>query len=166
MKVELIRFSQPDVYFVENTTELVAFCARVSNPSNQNNKDTVFDAIKTIIDAQNQYIDGITKICGIHEGYYKKTQELVEQNKESVKGKHPSWINSHIRQFNRSWNRLKTKLPCNNCGYTKHVELAHIKAVSSFDKTTTLGEINSPDNVIQLCPNCHWEFDNSIALSC
>ena len=49
MKVELISFSQPDVYFVENTTELVAFCARVSNPSNQNNKDTSEKLIRYLI---------------------------------------------------------------------------------------------------------------------
>ena len=49
MKVELISYSQPDVYFVENTTELVAFCARVSNPSNQNNKDTSEKLIRYLI---------------------------------------------------------------------------------------------------------------------
>ena len=40
MKVELISYSQPESYFAENMTELVAFCARVSNPSNQDNKET------------------------------------------------------------------------------------------------------------------------------
>jgi thymidylate synthase (FAD) len=49
MKVELISYSQPDVYFVENTTELVAFCARVSNPSNQNNKETSERLIRYLI---------------------------------------------------------------------------------------------------------------------
>lgn len=51
-KVELISYSQPDVYFVENTTELVAFCARVSNPSNQNNKETSEKLIKYLIKNQ------------------------------------------------------------------------------------------------------------------
>ena len=32
--VQLISYTQPESYFAENTTELVAFCARVSNPSN------------------------------------------------------------------------------------------------------------------------------------
>ena len=52
MKVELISYSQPDVYFVENTTELVAFCARVSNPSNQNNKETSEKLIRYLIKHQ------------------------------------------------------------------------------------------------------------------
>ena len=40
MKVELISYTQPAEYFAENMTELVAFCARVSNPGNQSNKET------------------------------------------------------------------------------------------------------------------------------
>lgn len=52
MKVELISYSQPDVYFVENMTELVAFCARVSNPSNQSNKDTSEKLIRYLIKNQ------------------------------------------------------------------------------------------------------------------
>ena len=46
LKVEIISYSQPGEYFAENMTELVAFCARVSNPSNQNNKDTSQKLIK------------------------------------------------------------------------------------------------------------------------
>ena len=49
MKVEIISYSQPAQYFAENMTELIAFCARVSNPSNQNNKDTSEKLIKYLI---------------------------------------------------------------------------------------------------------------------
>jgi len=52
MKVELISYSQPDVYFVENMTELVAFCARVSNPSNQSNTETSEKLIRYLINHQ------------------------------------------------------------------------------------------------------------------
>ena len=91
----------------------------------------------------------------------KETQERL-----SVKGKHSSWINSIVRLNNRSWNKDLTILPCKNCGYDKHVELCHIKAITSFPETSTLGEINHSDNIIQLCRNCHWEFDNGyLALS-
>ena len=51
---------------------------------------------------------------------------------------------------------------CAICGYNKHVEVAHIKAVSEFDNNTTIREINSIDNLIGLCPNHHWEYDNGI----
>ncbi len=52
MKIELISYSQPAQYFAENMTELVAFCARVSNPSNQSNKDTSEKLIRYLIKHQ------------------------------------------------------------------------------------------------------------------
>jgi len=49
LKVELISYSQPSEYFAENMTELIAFCARVSNPSNQNNTDTSEKLIRYLV---------------------------------------------------------------------------------------------------------------------
>jgi thymidylate synthase (FAD) len=49
MKVELISYSTPAEYFAENMTELIAFCARVSNPSNQSNKETSEKLIRYLI---------------------------------------------------------------------------------------------------------------------
>lgn len=49
---------------------------------------------------------------------------------------------------------------CSKCPYDKHVELAHIRAISSFPEDTILNVINNPSNLMWLCPNCHWEFDN------
>jgi thymidylate synthase (FAD) len=50
MKVKLISFSQPtkEVYEqgLENVQDLIAFCARVSNPGNQSNKETADRLIK------------------------------------------------------------------------------------------------------------------------
>lgn len=54
------------------------------------------------------------------------------------------------------------ELKCAVCGYDKHVEIAHIKAVSDFDNNSTIAEINSINNLIALCPNHHWEYDNGI----
>lgn len=56
-----------------------------------------------------------------------------------------------------------TQIPkCAICGYDKHVEVAHIKPVSDFNDDTKISEINSLDNLIGLCPNHHWEYDNGI----
>jgi hypothetical protein len=79
---------------------------------------------------------------------------------KSVEGKHPSWVHSHIRMFCRSWNKELLKLPCACCNYNLHVELCHIKPISSFPDESLLGDVNSSKNIIQLCRNCHWEFDN------
>jgi len=53
MKIELISYSKPNVdqflHLIENMTELVAFCARVSNPGNQANKETSEKLIRYLI---------------------------------------------------------------------------------------------------------------------
>lgn len=49
---------------------------------------------------------------------------------------------------------------CKNCKYSKHVEIAHIKSISSFSKDTIIKDVNKIENLIFLCPNCHWEFDH------
>ncbi len=51
---------------------------------------------------------------------------------------------------------------CVRCGYDKHIEVCHIKPVSSFSNESLMKEINDPNNLIGLCPNCHWEFDNGL----
>ena len=48
------------------------------------------------------------------------------------------------------------------CGYDNHIEVAHIKPISSFDDNTKLSEINHKNNIVALCPNHHWEFDNNL----
>jgi thymidylate synthase (FAD) len=49
LKVKIINYSQPPNTSAETMTELVAYCARVSNPSNQANKDTAEKLIKYLI---------------------------------------------------------------------------------------------------------------------
>lgn len=82
------------------------------------------------------------------------------RQKKSVAGKHASWLHAHVRIMNRNHNKHLTLLPCRKCGYNKHVELCHIKPVASFPDEALLIDVNHINNVIQLCRNCHWEFDN------
>ena len=58
--------------------------------------------------------------------------------------------------------RSGIKKCCKNCGYDKHVEVCHLKGISEFDKTCLISEINSLDNLVYLCPNCHWEYDHKM----
>lgn len=51
---------------------------------------------------------------------------------------------------------------CKNCGYDKHVEICHILSVASFSNESSLYDITNENNLMYLCPNCHWEFDNNI----
>lgn len=63
MKVELLSYSQPDQRFAENMTELIAFCARVSNPSNQHNKETSEKLIRYLIKHQHWSPLEMVSIC-------------------------------------------------------------------------------------------------------
>ena len=49
---------------------------------------------------------------------------------------------------------------CEVCGYDKHVEVAHVRAIASFEMDTMLSVINDRPNLRLLCPNHHWELDN------
>ena len=51
-------------------------------------------------------------------------------------------------------------MSCYNCTYNLFVEIAHIKAVALFSKNSTMEDINNPNNLVALCRNCHYEFDN------
>lgn len=54
---------------------------------------------------------------------------------------------------------------CEKCGYDKHVEVAHKKSISSFPLDTPINVVNSKNNLMLLCPNCHWEYDHNTTLS-
>jgi hypothetical protein len=62
-------------------------------------------------------------------------------------------IRDHARKVN-------TKCECLVCGYSKHFDVCHVKDIKDFDDSATVGEINHPSNIIPLCKNHHWEFDN------
>lgn len=84
------------------------------------------------------------------------------QEKESVRNRHRSWVNSEVRGLCRSWNSNLSGLPCQKCGYNKFTEFCHIKGISEFNLDTKIGIINDPSNIVMLCPNCHWEFDRGL----
>ena len=49
---------------------------------------------------------------------------------------------------------------CGECGYSLTVEVCHIRSISSFPDDAKLSEINTPENLVLLCPNHHWLRDN------
>jgi predicted restriction endonuclease len=70
-----------------------------------------------------------------------------------------SAIRRHAQCIFTSSNNIKS---CAKCGYDRHIEIAHIRPVSSFPDTSIIGEINKIDNLIALCPTHHWEYDHGI----
>ena len=52
------------------------------------------------------------------------------------------------------------EMSCSECGWQHHVEVCHIKPISSFDPSTLISDVNDLSNLKLLCPNCHWLFDH------
>jgi thymidylate synthase (FAD) len=63
MKIELISYSQPAENFASDMTDLVAFCARVSNPAGQMNTATNEKLIKYLIKNQHWSPLEMVNIC-------------------------------------------------------------------------------------------------------
>ena len=67
MNVKMVSFSAPTQEFIDegidDVQQLVAFCARVSNPSNQNNKDTSEKLIRYLIKHQHWSPLEMTSMC-------------------------------------------------------------------------------------------------------
>ncbi len=72
---------------------------------------------------------------------------------------------SRIRQLARYTYRKEIESGCQVCGYSKHAEVCHKKKIADHLPTATIREINDVSNILVLCPNCHWEFDNGILTS-
>jgi len=78
------------------------------------------------------------------------------------KSNHYQTARSQIQKWARIIYKESSKpKQCIVCGYSKHFEVAHIKAVADFDDDALVSEINDIDNLIALCPNHHWEYDNN-----
>ena len=87
---------------------------------------------------------------------------LKEAQDKGAKYGHPAYKHVYVTTYNRNWNSDLTKLPCQVCGYIKHVNLCHIKPIREFSGDSLLSEINAPSNNLVLCPNHHWEFDHNM----
>lgn len=95
----------------------------------------------------------------------KKSNPVSEQTKGQLFSSRKNWQSARtaIRKLaQKSFEDSGKPYRCAICGYTNHIEIAHIKAVADFDDNTTVSEINRPDNLIGLCPNHHWEYDNGL----
>jgi len=90
--------------------------------------------------------------------YGNKTLESVINESKNYASKHKyEKIRQHAKRIAK---RLNWITSCEKCGYDKHVEVCHKKAIFSFNKKCLVKDINCKKNLLFLCPNCHWEHDN------
>jgi hypothetical protein len=75
---------------------------------------------------------------------------------------HPACRYARLRQDARRHYFASRRYHCVRCGYDKHIEVCHKKSLTSFPLETPIAVVNSLDNLVGLCPNCHWEFDHGL----
>ena len=118
-------------------------------------------------------VSGKCKKCGkgitASRSYCKpcfKTAFLVDPTTTTygeLVGKRNYQKHSRIRDLARKFYAKSDKpKQCINCGYDKHYEVCHIKALKDHKDIDLLSDINDLTNLIALCPNCHWEFDKGL----
>jgi 5-methylcytosine-specific restriction endonuclease McrA len=66
-----------------------------------------------------------------------------------------------IRGHARSVFKQKGVSACYLCAYTSHIDICHVIEIRSFNENTIISDVNKIENLIPLCKNCHWEFDNN-----
>ena len=90
------------------------------------------------------------------------TQQRTKGELKEIRKNYQSYRSSIRKKAELVFKNSGKECKCEVCGYNKHIEIAHKKAVSDFDDSATIAEINDINNLIALCPNCHWEFDNGL----
>jgi len=80
---------------------------------------------------------------------------------EQAQAQHKYQYYNRIREkARREYKKKYDDLKCQVCGYTRHVEVCHKHPISSFPKDTLVSVVNDETNILFLCPNHHWEYDN------
>ena len=95
---------------------------------------------------------------------YQKSHRLDEKTlAEAIQGRTDANRYTGIRgNAHTIYKRSGKPKVCAICGYSKHIEICHIKDIAEFSLNTPIAEINSPNNLVALCPNHHWEFDHDL----
>lgn len=105
-----------------------------------------------------KHIKCCSKSCAMELRWQKGTVNIGEER--SYEKKKGEMTANEIRIFAKLFFKKLKIDRCQNCLYHKHIEVCHIKPVRDFPPETLLSEINRAENLIGLCPNCHWEFDH------
>lgn len=79
---------------------------------------------------------------------------------ELINSSSANWNNKVRSDARRVYNTSSSPKHCVYCGYDTHYEVCHIRAVSDFPPEALVSDINALSNLVALCPNHHWEFDN------
>ena len=155
-------------YHCNKKTNNPKFCSRkcsIKNPTPRIGKEwTCKECLTKFRTSAKHRCKNKCRICvkSIKERSNNRTLKDIRDKSKYYK-QHRSSLHSAVRAHCRTNNKsIITK--CQVCDYSVHVELCHIKDIVSFADSATIAEVNHPDNILVLCRNHHWEFDNEYLL--
>jgi hypothetical protein len=105
------------------------------------------------------------RFCGVCPRTRSTPNPIENLTKHALFEKRKNWQSARgslRRNAYTAFRRTGQPMACLICGYNNHVQIAHRKAVSSFANDALVSEINSPKNLVALCPNHHWEYDHKL----
>ncbi len=155
-QIRLKKYCNHKCYSSNQTNRKRETCRREFKHKNCKNCDEEFIVKKRTIDRFQQRL-----FCDTCRHLSKSSIHKLTKKDLFAKNKNWQSARSSLQKNAKSAFR-KTTSPaiCYICGYDNHVEISHIKPVSQFHHDTLISEINDTSNLVALCPNHHWEFDN------
>lgn len=103
-------------------------------------------------------VEGSCKCCGtpirsklVYCSDCKATNHISEKTIAEALYKEGANKYGRIRHHARNW--IKSGSSCFVCGYSVHVEVCHVKPISSFPLDTKVKDINAQSNIVLLCPS-------------
>lgn len=147
----------PCLFYGEPTTN-PKFCSRSCAASNNNKTHPKRKLGKTLCKNCKSPIRGGLTYCRVCFDRMKQDYTLKEV-KYDKHHKSSAWalVRSRARALVKALPQI-----CISCGYDKHVEVCHKIPIKHFPLETKISEVNHIGNLVLLCPNCHWEFDNGL----
>lgn len=135
------------------------FCSRSCSVSYNNRLNPKIKRTTKCVECNTLIVAGITYCVECSNDIRRKPNKTIGEIQCNEKYQ----ISSRIRQAARQTYRHSDKpKQCVMCGYAKHYEVCHIKAINQFDSNTRLSEVNDINNLVALCRNCHWELDHGL----
>ncbi len=140
-----------------NLTNNPKFCSR-SCAAIMNNKEFPKRSFTNTCSTCGTKIRSDRKYCEDHNPCASQWEDMTLDYIRSVRKYQP---HSRVRAIARKvYIRSNKSKSCEICGYTLIFHVCHKEPIYMFSNDTKLSIINDINNLIALCPNHHWEFDN------
>ncbi len=149
--------------FCKSKTKNPKFCSRSCAAKLNNTINPKRKLQNTCVDCGKPITRSRTRCKEDYLLWLKNNQAKDMTLQEAIYWKHhKSSAFALVRSRARASEKMKKIKSCEICGYSKHVQACHKKPISSFLLDTKISIINENDNIMCLCPNCHWEYDHGL----